>query len=94
MNVVKFSPHGDCPDQWISLQRHALEEVSRKLGVAQKACRAVCELLQTMMELAEMLEHMADHPTHVAASRIDLARVSVQRKLIALSVLHKELGTD
>jgi hypothetical protein len=70
------------PDQGVSLQRNALEAVSRKLGVAQKACPAVCELLEAMMELAEMLEHMAGHPTHVAASRIDLARVSVQRKLM------------
>jgi hypothetical protein len=93
MNVVKFSPRSDCPDHWVSLQRNALEEVSRKLGVAQKACRGVCELLQGMMELAEMLEHMADYPTHVAASRIELARVSVQRKLIALSLLHTELRT-
>jgi hypothetical protein len=46
-----------------------------------------------MMELAEVLNHVADYPTHVAASRIELARVSVQRKLIALSVLHKELRT-
>jgi hypothetical protein len=91
MNVIKFLPRDDCPDHWVSLQRNALEEISRKLGVAQTACRVVCELLQAIMELAELLEHMADHPTRVA--RIDLASASVQTKLIALSLLHKELGT-
>lgn len=92
MNVVKFSPRTDGPHRGVSLQRNALEEIGRKLGVAQKACRAVCELLQAMTELAELLDHMADHPTHIAASQIDLVSMSVQSKLIALGLLHKELS--
>jgi hypothetical protein len=92
MNVVKFPRRTDGPAHWCSRQRNTLEEISRKLGVAQKACRGICELLQATTELAELMEHMAHFPTDVAASRIDLARVTVRRKLIALGLLHKELG--
>ena len=91
MTVVKFVPRADSPGQWVSLQRNALDEISLKLALAQEACGAVRELMQTMMELAELLEHVADHPTPAAVSELDLASMSVQTKLVALSLLHKEL---
>jgi hypothetical protein len=74
----------------LSLQRNALDEISHKLALARKPCSAVCELLQATTELAELIEHVADHPTPAAASRIDLASMSVQTKLVALSVFYKE----
>ena len=91
MTVIKLVPRTASRARSCSLQQNALDEISLKLALAQEACGAVRELLQAMMELAELLEHMADHPTPAAVSRIDLASMSVQTKLVALSLLHKEL---
>jgi hypothetical protein len=89
MSIIEFGPRK--PADTVSLQQKALDEISQKLVVAQKACGGVCELLEAMTELAELVEHLADHPAPAMASRVNLASMRVERKLAALSLLHGQL---
>jgi hypothetical protein len=69
-----------------------LDEIGQKLAVAQRACRAVCELVEAMSELAELVEQLRDHPVPAVAVRVNSATTRVERKLAAVSVLHAELN--
>lgn len=91
MNIVEFAPRSDRGEDTVSLQRKALDEISQKLAVAQRACRAVCELLEVMTELAELMEHLGDHPAPAVAAKVNSMRMSVRRKLAALSLFHAQL---
>lgn len=93
MTVVRFLPKTDAIAKR-GLQRNVLDEVSHRLALAQKACRTVCELLQAMTELAELIRNLEDHRTPALAKCIDLARRNVETKLVALSLLHTELQAE
>jgi hypothetical protein len=93
MTVVMFLPKAH-PIAKRGLQRNVLDEVGHRLALAQKACWTVCELLQAMTELAELIRDLEDHRTPALATSIDLARRNVDTKLVALSLLHKELQAE
>lgn len=93
MTVVRFLPKADATARR-GLQRNVLAEVSHRLALAQKACRTVCELLQAMTELAELIRNVEDCLTPALAKSIDLARRNVETKLVALGLLHEELQAE
>jgi hypothetical protein len=91
MNIIEFAPRPEKGEDSVSLQRRALDEISHKLALAQKACRAVCELLEVMTELAELVEHLGNHPAPAVAVAVNSASIRIERKLAALSLLHTQL---
>lgn len=93
MTVVRFLAK-DAAFAQRGMQRSVLDELSHKLVLAQEACRAVCDLLRAMMELAELIGNVEDHLTLALAKSVDLASRRVEAKLVALSLLHKELETE
>lgn len=93
MTVVRFLPKADAAARR-GLQRNVLAEVSHRLALAQRACRTVCELLQAMTELAELIRDVEDRLTPALAKSIDLARRNVDTKLVALGLLHEELQAE
>jgi hypothetical protein len=76
----------------VSLQRRALDEISHKLAVAQKACQAVSEILEVMTELAELVEHLGDQPAPAVAAMLNSTGKRVENKLAALSLFQAQLN--
>lgn len=90
MTIIELVPRSDRPCD--SSQREALDEISHKLMVAKKACRAVCELVQVMAEMARQVEQWAEQPTSALAPNLDLVNSRFEGKLAALGAIHDQLS--